>query len=104
MNQHVFKCFIFYVIFVLFSVFHEDLLVSGCSDTEGEVMYGLDGEVVAYADFTKGKMEYPQPAFMDPTSYGPDAYAHAVVDQHVCKESLKNARTAMKELTLEPGL
>uniref|UniRef100_A0A3P9DTY4 Ig-like domain-containing protein n=1 Tax=Maylandia zebra TaxID=106582 RepID=A0A3P9DTY4_9CICH len=45
---------------------HSDITVTGCSDSDGEKMYGLDGEEVAYADFNKKEMIDPQPPFIDP--------------------------------------
>ncbi|KAM4564651.1 HLA class II histocompatibility antigen, DR alpha chain-like isoform 1-T1 [Fundulus diaphanus] len=82
-------------------VLHQDLAINGCSDSDGEEMYGLDGEEKWVADFKQEKGVEPQPPFMDHTSYGEGAYDTAVVDQQICRTNLGNARKALKEIPLE---
>uniref|UniRef100_A0A3B4GF97 HLA class II histocompatibility antigen, DR alpha chain-like n=1 Tax=Pundamilia nyererei TaxID=303518 RepID=A0A3B4GF97_9CICH len=73
------------------SILHEDIGILGCSDSDGEMMYGLDGEELAYADFNKKEMIYPLPRFIDPISYVEGTYEQAVGDQQVCKTNLQTA-------------
>uniref|UniRef100_A0A3Q1F6D0 MHC class II alpha chain N-terminal domain-containing protein n=1 Tax=Acanthochromis polyacanthus TaxID=80966 RepID=A0A3Q1F6D0_9TELE len=81
---------------------HDDLAVTGCSDSDGEDMYALDREVVWYADFKKGEGVRPQPDFIDPIDY-PGAYQQAVANQQICKQNLNTIREAEKDLPLENG-
>lgn len=66
-------------------------------------MFGLDGEEMAYADFNKQEMIYPQPPFIDPFTYQEGTYDTAVGNQQVCKTNLKMTRDAMKDIPLEHG-
>ncbi|XP_006809273.1 HLA class II histocompatibility antigen, DR alpha chain-like [Neolamprologus brichardi] len=89
------------VLCVSADVLHEDIGITGCSDSDGEVMYGLDGEELAYADFNKQEEIYPQPPFVDHFTYGEGTYEQAVADQQICKGNLQTARKVMKEYPLE---
>ncbi|KAM4595886.1 H-2 class II histocompatibility antigen, A-U alpha chain-like [Polymixia lowei] len=71
---------------------HEDIHIRGCSDTDGEEMYGLDGEELWYADFIKHEGVYPQPKFIDPMTYEEGVYEAAVANLAVCKQNLVYAR------------
>uniref|UniRef100_A0A3P9DI05 Ig-like domain-containing protein n=1 Tax=Maylandia zebra TaxID=106582 RepID=A0A3P9DI05_9CICH len=51
------------------------------SESDGEKMFGLDGEEVAYADFNKKEMIDPQPPFIDRITYQEGTYEYAVADQ-----------------------
>ncbi|KAL6118202.1 uncharacterized protein ACO6RY_03048 [Pungitius sinensis] len=79
-------------------VLHEDINISGCSDSDGEYMYGLDGEELWYADFKLGKGVKPQPSFVDPIDY-PTGYEGALADQQICRINLKTALEAYKGFT-----
>ncbi|XP_063325246.1 H-2 class II histocompatibility antigen, A-U alpha chain-like [Pelmatolapia mariae] len=81
-------------------VLHENIRINGCSDFDGEVMFGLDGEELGYADFNKQKEIYPQPPFIDPIIC-PGCYDGAVAFQHICRSNLKKRRDAMKDIPLE---
>ncbi|XP_038136947.1 H-2 class II histocompatibility antigen, A-U alpha chain-like [Cyprinodon tularosa] len=76
------------VLWVSADVLHEDLNIVGCSDSDGEYMYALDGEEMWVADFKKGEGEEPQPPFIDHISY-PGGYESAVANQQICRENLK---------------
>ncbi|XP_005950837.1 HLA class II histocompatibility antigen, DR alpha chain isoform X1 [Haplochromis burtoni] len=76
---------------------HRDIAINGCSDSDGEMMYGLDGEEVAYADFNKQEMIYPQPPFIDPFTYQEGTYETAVANLQVCQQNLKTVRVGMKD-------
>ncbi|XP_039887306.1 H-2 class II histocompatibility antigen, A-U alpha chain-like [Simochromis diagramma] len=80
---------------------HEDIGIIACSDSDGEMMYGLDGEEVAYADFNKKEEIYPQPPFIVPITYGEEAYENALALQQNCKQNLQVCNTAMKGFPLE---
>ncbi|XP_076581475.1 RLA class II histocompatibility antigen, DP alpha-1 chain-like [Chaetodon auriga] len=79
---------------------HEDLSILGCSDSDGEDMYALEGEEVWVADFINKRGEEPQPNFMGHISY-PGAYETAVADQQTCKQNLKNSRKNNKNVPVE---
>ncbi|XP_053199674.1 RLA class II histocompatibility antigen, DP alpha-1 chain-like [Scomber japonicus] len=79
---------------------HEDLAITGCSDSDGEKMFGLDGEEVWYADFNKGKGVVALPPFAKPINF-PGGYENALNGQQVCKSNLKNCRIGMKDIPLE---
>ncbi|XP_068444483.1 RLA class II histocompatibility antigen, DP alpha-1 chain-like [Clinocottus analis] len=81
-------------------VLHEDIGVVGCSDSDGEDMYGLEGEVVWFADFQQKKGVEPQPDFIDHITY-PGGYEQAVANQQICKSNLKIDRKNYKDFPLE---
>ncbi|XP_077357075.1 H-2 class II histocompatibility antigen, A-U alpha chain-like [Festucalex cinctus] len=81
--------------------FHTDIKIIGCSDTEGEDFYGLDGEDMWVADFTSNKGIEPQPSFVDHMSYGKDAFSAAVGELITCKRNLNIVRKALKDQPLE---
>ncbi|KAE8294786.1 hypothetical protein D5F01_LYC05703 [Larimichthys crocea] len=76
---------------------HEDLNILGCSDSDGEFMYSLDGEEKWYADFIRGEGVEPQPSFVDHVSYEEGAYEQAVANQAICKNNLKLRRKSIKD-------
>ncbi|XP_062271069.1 H-2 class II histocompatibility antigen, A-U alpha chain-like [Scomber scombrus] len=91
-----------YVLGVSFcAVVHQDLAITGCSSSDGEDMYGLDGEELWYADFIKREGVYPLPPFIDPFRYPDDTYQQAETNQQICKDNLKTVGNAMKEIPLE---
>ncbi|XP_031169080.1 RLA class II histocompatibility antigen, DP alpha-1 chain-like isoform X3 [Sander lucioperca] len=79
---------------------HGDLKISGCSDSGGEDMYGLDGEEVWYADFINKRGVEPQPSFIDRITF-PGAYESAVADQQICRQNLKVILQALKNPPVE---
>ncbi|XP_026016340.1 HLA class II histocompatibility antigen, DR alpha chain-like [Astatotilapia calliptera] len=89
------------VLCVSADVLHEDIAITGCSDSDGEDMLGLDGEEVAYADFNKQEMIYPQPPFVDRITYREGVYEGAVADQQICRENMKLFGKGMKDFPLE---
>ncbi|XP_038137700.1 H-2 class II histocompatibility antigen, A-U alpha chain-like [Cyprinodon tularosa] len=89
------------VLWVSADVLHEDLRISGCSDSDGEFMYTLEGEELWFADFKKGEGEYPLPPFIDPFKYQEGTYELAVGSQQICRNNLKLRRKAMKDIPLE---
>nr|AYN72123.1 MHC class II antigen alpha chain [Oreochromis niloticus] len=76
---------------------HSDAHINGCSDSDGEDVYTLDGEEVAYADFNKKEEIYPQPPFIDPMTYQEGTYDTAVADQQTCRVTMKNVGKGMKD-------
>nr|AAF65676.1 MHC class II alpha subunit [Aulonocara hansbaenschi] len=90
------------VLCVSADVLHEDIQIVGCSDSDGEEMYGLDGEEKAYADFNKKEEIYPQPPFVvNPFHYQEGAYENAVANQQICRENMKRVGKGMKDYPLE---
>ncbi|XP_034020042.1 LOW QUALITY PROTEIN: mamu class II histocompatibility antigen, DR alpha chain-like [Thalassophryne amazonica] len=81
-------------------ILHEDLYISGCSDTDGENMYSLEGEEVSYIDFIKKKAVEPQPPFVDHMTVT-GQYEQAVANLQVCRQSLNIVRQALKNISLE---
>nr|XP_024657295.1 H-2 class II histocompatibility antigen, A-U alpha chain [Maylandia zebra] len=75
---------------------HSDISTVGCSDSDGENMYGLDGEELAYADFNKQEFIYPLPPFIDPMTV-PGGYESSVAFQHTCRENMKLFGKGMKD-------
>ncbi|TMS01229.1 Mamu class II histocompatibility antigen, DR alpha chain [Larimichthys crocea] len=80
---------------------HEDLCIFGCSASDGEFMYGLDGEETWYADFVRGKGVEPQPSFVDHVSYVEGTYEGAVGALAACKQNLKNHIKPFKDFPVE---
>nr|AYN72143.1 MHC class II antigen alpha chain [Oreochromis niloticus] len=89
------------VLCVSADVLHEEIRIVGCPDSDGEDMYGLDGEEIGYADFNKQKYMYPQPSFIDPISYQEGVYEGAVANQQVCRENIKLFGKGMKDFPPE---
>ena len=78
-------------------------MVIGCSDSDGEFAYNLDGEEKWVADFINNRGVYPQPSFIDPITYPEGVYQSAVANVQICKANLDVARQAMKDFKLENG-
>ncbi|KAG7232370.1 hypothetical protein INR49_008938, partial [Caranx melampygus] len=79
---------------------HVDLHVFGCSDSDGEDTYALDGEEKWVADFVNKKGVMTLPSFVDPSSYEEGTYENAEAQQQVCRSNLKVSRVGMKDLPL----
>ncbi|XP_030580678.1 H-2 class II histocompatibility antigen, A-U alpha chain-like isoform X2 [Archocentrus centrarchus] len=88
------------VLSVSADVLHEELYIIGCSDSYGEVMFGLDGEEKRYADFNKQTEVDVLPPFAGPISC-PGCYDIAVANLQVCKKNLQIAHKALKDFPLE---
>ncbi|KAM4564652.1 HLA class II histocompatibility antigen, DR alpha chain-like isoform 1-T2 [Fundulus diaphanus] len=82
-------------------VLHEDIRINGCSDSDGETMYALDGEEMWFADFKQRKGVMSLPPFIDPFTYQEGAYGAAVANQQICRTNLKYSRKGMKDLPVE---
>nr|ADB45284.1 MHC class IIA antigen [Cynoglossus semilaevis] len=80
---------------------HVDLVIVGCSDTDGEQAYDLDGEEMWYADFVNKRGVEPQPSFIDHVSYEEGTYAGAEAEQQICRSNLKTGLEAIKDIPLE---
>ncbi|CAI5677796.1 unnamed protein product [Oreochromis niloticus] len=80
---------------------HSDIAIGGCSESDEENMYGLDGEEAAYADFNKKEEIYPQPPFIDPFTYGEEAYESSVAFQKTCREYMNVFGKGMKDFPPE---
>ncbi|XP_037336026.2 HLA class II histocompatibility antigen, DP alpha 1 chain-like [Pungitius pungitius] len=81
-------------------VLHEGIRVSGCSDSDEEYMFGVDGEEIWYVDLKQGKGVKHFPSFGVPVDL-PGAYEVAVADLQSCRNILKMDREAYKDLPLE---
>ncbi|XP_067435809.1 RLA class II histocompatibility antigen, DP alpha-1 chain-like [Thunnus thynnus] len=79
-------------------IIHDDLAINGCSESDGEDMYALDGEELYYADFTNKRAVYPAPDFIDPISYGEDAFQNSQANLEICQRNLKIAQEAYKNI------
>ncbi|XP_013855923.1 RLA class II histocompatibility antigen, DP alpha-1 chain [Austrofundulus limnaeus] len=80
---------------------HEDLRIAGCSESDGEFLYALDGEEMWFADFKEKQGVYPQPPFIDPITYQEGVYEFAVANLQVCKSNLDVCRRGMKDIPVE---
>ncbi|XP_026208695.1 mamu class II histocompatibility antigen, DR alpha chain-like [Anabas testudineus] len=89
------------VLCVSADVLHDDFAINGCSDTDGEVMYGLDDEETWYADFINSGGVEPQPSFIDHIGHSEGMFEQALDGQRVCKRNLGLRREAMAEIPLE---
>ncbi|XP_016360726.1 mamu class II histocompatibility antigen, DR alpha chain-like [Sinocyclocheilus anshuiensis] len=76
-------------------VVYEDFTLLGCSDTEKEYMFGLDGEELYHADFIKEVAVATLPDFADPIGY-PGFYEQGLSNVQVCKANLAVAIKAYK--------
>nr|UMW88572.1 MHC class II antigen alpha chain [Siniperca chuatsi] len=84
------------VLCVSADILHQDINIIGCSDSDGEDMYGLDGEEVWFADFINQKGVEPQPDFVDHMTYQEGVYQQAEAELQICKDNLKTLVTALK--------
>ncbi|KAK2899267.1 HLA class II histocompatibility antigen, DP alpha 1 chain-like [Channa argus] len=76
------------VLCVSVEVQHEDFTIVGCSKTDGEDMYALDGEEMWYADFVNKKGVEPLPSFVDNFGYQEGTYEGAVANLQICRSNL----------------
>ncbi|KAL6456317.1 hypothetical protein MHYP_G00348600 [Metynnis hypsauchen] len=67
---------------------HKDLSLRLCSETDKEMIYGLDGEEKWHADFIQEKGVMTLPDFADPHSYEEGSYQGAVANMEICKQNL----------------
>uniref|UniRef100_A0AAR2L098 Ig-like domain-containing protein n=1 Tax=Pygocentrus nattereri TaxID=42514 RepID=A0AAR2L098_PYGNA len=75
---------------------HKDSHIVLCSETDKEVLYGLDGEEMWHADFSEGKGVITLPEFADPFSYAEGTYESAVAEAEICKQNLDIITKAYK--------
>ncbi|KAK2863582.1 hypothetical protein Q5P01_003115 [Channa striata] len=86
------------VLCVSADVLHDDIAITGCSKSDGEDMYGLDGEERWYADFINKKGVMTLPGFVDPASYQEGVYQTAEANQQVCKSNLDQLVKVYKDI------
>ena len=84
-------------------VVHVDIALDGCTDSDGDKMFGLDGEEMGHADFTKSKFIMTLPEFADQFTYEDGAYETAVADQQTCKQNLQISITSYKSPAVAEG-
>ncbi|KAF3698426.1 H-2 class II histocompatibility antigen, A-K alpha chain Precursor [Channa argus] len=89
------------VVCVSADVQHEDFNIRGCSKTDGEFMYALDGEEMWYADFVNKKGVMPLPSFVDDFRYQEGAYESAVANLQICKTNLDICIKVYKDVPRE---
>ncbi|XP_063051539.1 H-2 class II histocompatibility antigen, A-U alpha chain-like [Engraulis encrasicolus] len=77
-------------------IVHVDIGLTGCSDSDGEDMYVLDGEEMAHADWEAKQYVMTMPEFADPYQYEEGAYENAVAQMQACKSNLDIAIRAYK--------
>ncbi|XP_044197245.1 RLA class II histocompatibility antigen, DP alpha-1 chain-like [Thunnus albacares] len=82
-------------------IIHDNLSIAGCSESDGEFMVALDGEELYYADFTNKRAVYPQPDFIDPIRYQEGAFQFSQTNLENCKQNLKVALQAHKDIPLK---
>uniref|UniRef100_A0A3Q3I9X7 Ig-like domain-containing protein n=1 Tax=Monopterus albus TaxID=43700 RepID=A0A3Q3I9X7_MONAL len=81
-------------------VVHEDIKFGGCSDSDAEEMFGLEGEEQWYADFVNNRGVDALPDFVDHFTF-PGLYEFALSEREQCRQNLKKLRAAYKDLPLE---
>ncbi|XP_051508814.1 H-2 class II histocompatibility antigen, A-U alpha chain-like isoform X2 [Myxocyprinus asiaticus] len=89
-------------------VVYRDIQYSGCSDTETEFIYGLDGEELYHSDFNRQEGIVTAPNFADPVSFpgfydlGVALTAHCKVRLAACVKAYNNPnkRTARPEASI----
>ncbi|XP_062855481.1 mamu class II histocompatibility antigen, DR alpha chain-like [Trichomycterus rosablanca] len=91
-----FYMILFTLVCVRAQIKHEHMLISACSDTEKEFMYGIDGEENYYADFVKQKVVNMQPPFADLGELQ-DMYEQAVGAMELCKQNLQMVKSLYKD-------
>ncbi|XP_053199703.1 mamu class II histocompatibility antigen, DR alpha chain-like [Scomber japonicus] len=79
---------------------YENVFISGCSDSDGEMMYGVEGEEIWYADFRNQRGVDALPDFADLSEF-PGFYEQAVAEFQLCKQNLEVVRDDMKNIPLE---
>ncbi|XP_063051573.1 H-2 class II histocompatibility antigen, A-U alpha chain-like [Engraulis encrasicolus] len=67
---------------------HVDIWLGGCSESDGEYMFMLDGEEKAHADWKAGKYVVTVPEFAPPLTFVGDPYQTAEAQQRICKRNL----------------
>lgn len=82
---------------------HDDIGITGCSQSDGEEMYGLDGEEKWYADFEKEVGVEIQVPFGGRFIYEEGTYEVAVANQQICKTNLEIRQQFYKNATLRVG-
>ncbi|XP_039679057.1 RLA class II histocompatibility antigen, DP alpha-1 chain-like [Perca fluviatilis] len=101
MMMKMMKMMVVLVLSGLLCVSADVLRIDGCSETDGEVMYGMDGEEAWYADFKNKKGVKVLPSFGGAVRVPEGLYEESVANLQTCKMNLKLARGAFKDLTLE---
>nr|ADM21330.1 MHC class IIA antigen [Leiocassis longirostris] len=76
---------------------HHRLDLLACSDTDEEVMFGVDGEERYYADFKQKKLVNMLPPFADPIDF-PGGYDWAEANIPICKQNLDVCTEDFKDL------
>lgn len=82
---------------------HDDIALNACSQSDGENMYGLDGEEKWYADFEKGHGVEIQVPFGGRFIFVEGTYEQALVNQEVCKQNLAVFQRSLKNRTMHFG-
>uniref|UniRef100_A0A671U1R4 Ig-like domain-containing protein n=1 Tax=Sparus aurata TaxID=8175 RepID=A0A671U1R4_SPAAU len=88
------------VLCVSTDILHEEIVVIGCSASDGETMVGLDGDELYHPDFKNKRAVYPQPYFVR-FRFSEGIYQRAVANQQICRRNLENHGKALKDLPLE---
>ncbi|TRY65995.1 hypothetical protein DNTS_003775 [Danionella cerebrum] len=70
-----------------FNDVHEEMYMFGCSDTEKQRFYALDGEELYHTDFKRKTGEMTLPDFADPFSYD-ETYDTGLAEIELCKINL----------------
>lgn len=75
-------------------MYHSDIYVALCSDTDAESMYGLDGEEKFHSEFGQGTGVLTIPEFAGPSFYEEGTYEASVAQIENCKQNLAKCITA----------
>ncbi|XP_063051570.1 H-2 class II histocompatibility antigen, A-U alpha chain-like [Engraulis encrasicolus] len=87
---------IFGIVHTEAKIVHVDVSLRGCTDSDGEHTYGLDGDEMGHADWEAQKIVMTLPKFAEPFGYEDGEYEFAVQQQEICKENLKTVIRSYK--------
>lgn len=79
------------------------MYLTGCTDSDGEDMYGVDGEEMGHADWKAEKFVMTMPDFSDPLHYVEGTYAGAVANKQICQQNLETIVKAYKNPAVTQG-
>lgn len=82
---------------------HVDSALAGCTESDGERMFALDGEEMGHSDFKAEKFVMTLPEFADPFEYAEGVYEMGVTRIQVCKQNLATAIKAYKNPEVTEG-
>lgn len=87
----------------LSSGLHDNIALDACSESDGEKMFGLDGEEKWFADFEKEHGVEIKVPFGGRFTFVEGTYDGAVANQQICKQNLDVFQKVLKNRTMHVG-